>query len=62
MIKQYDKVKLKNGKFAIIVEILEEQKAYIVDIEISEGDYETETILHSDISALIIEVEQPLAI
>ena len=62
MIKQYDKVKLKNGKFAIIVEILEEQKAYIADIEVSENDYETETIIHSDISALIVEVEQPIAI
>ena len=61
MIKQYDKVKLKNGKFAIIVEVLEHQKAYIADIEISEGDYVTETILCSDITAIIVEVEQPLA-
>ena len=61
MIKQYDKVKMKDGKFAIIVEVLEPGKAYIADIELSCGDYTTETIFHSDIAALIVEVEQPLA-
>ncbi len=60
VIKLYDKVKLKNGKFAIIVEILEPQKAYIADIELSEGDYTTESIEYSDIAALIVEVEQPI--
>ena len=62
MINQYDKVRLKNGKYAIIVEVLESQKAYIADIEVTEGDYETETILHSDVAALIVEVEQPIAV
>ena len=62
MIKQYDKVKLKNGKYAVIVEVLDIQKAYIADIEIEDGDYTTETIFHSDISALIVEVEEPIAI
>lgn len=62
MIKQYDKVKLKSGKFAVIVEILEPQKMFIADIEIDEGDFTTETIAYSEIAALIIEVEKPLAI
>jgi ribosomal protein L14E/L6E/L27E len=53
---------MKDGKFAVIVEILEPQKAYIADIELSEGDYSTETILYSDIAALIIEIEQPIVI
>jgi hypothetical protein len=61
MIEQYDKVKMRDGKFAVIVEVLEPQKAYIADIELSEGDYTTETISYSDIAALIVEVEQPLA-
>ena len=61
MIKQYDKVKMKDGKFAIIVEVLEPQKAFIADIEISDGDFETETIFITDIVALMIEVEQPIA-
>jgi len=61
MIKQYDKVKMKDGKVAVIVEVLEQQKAYIADIELSPGDYITETIFYSDIAALIVEVEQPLA-
>ena len=62
MIKQYDKIKMKDGKYAVIVEVLESEKAYIADIELSEGDYTTETISFSDIAALIIEVEQPIAI
>jgi hypothetical protein len=53
---------MKDGKFAVIVEILEPQKAFIADIELSEGDYTTETIFYSDIAALIIEIEQPIVI
>ena len=62
MINQYDKVKMKDGKFAIIVEVLEPQKAYIADIELSVGDYTTETIFQSDIASKIVEVEQPIAV
>jgi len=62
VIRQYDKVKMKDGKYAVIVEVLESEKAYIADVELSKGDYTTETILHSEIAALIVEVEQPIAI
>ena len=62
MIKQYDKVKMKDGKYAIIVEVLEPDKAYIADVELSDDDYTTETIFYSDIAALMVEVEQPIAI
>ncbi|MDR2547191.1 MAG: hypothetical protein LBC96_06730 [Lachnospiraceae bacterium] len=61
MIKQYDKVKMKDGRFSIIVEILEPQKAYIADVEIADGEFETKTVFHSDICALMVEVEQPIA-
>jgi len=60
VIKQYDKVKLKSGLYAVIVEVLEAQKAYIADIELSEGDYTTETIFQTDIAARIVEIEQPI--
>ena len=59
MIKQYQKVRLKDGKDAIIVEILGSGEAYIADIEISEGDYETDTIYPKDIKSVFVEVEQP---
>lgn len=42
-VKLYDKVKLKDGRDASIVEILGEHEAYIADIDIG-GDYETDTI------------------
>jgi ribosomal protein L14E/L6E/L27E len=57
VIKKYDKVKLKNGKFAVIVDVLEPQKAYIAGVEVSDGEFTVETIFHSDIAALIVEVE-----
>ena len=60
-IKQYDGVKLKDGRYAVIVEVLEEGKAYIADIEIAEGDYETDTIFYENIGSLIVKVEVPLA-
>ncbi|GHV40844.1 hypothetical protein FACS189490_06680 [Clostridia bacterium] len=60
MIKQYQTIKLKSGKRAVIVEVLEQGKAYIADIEIGEGDYETEQISQSDIVSIFVEVEQPL--
>jgi len=56
----YQHVRLKSGKRATIVEILEQGKAYIADIEISAGDYETEQITHGDIASVFIEVEQLL--
>lgn len=56
-IKMYDKVKLKNGRKATIVEIYEQGKAYEADILIDdEGEYpeyETDTIKHEDIERVI---------
>ncbi len=47
-IKLYDKVKLKNGKTAYIVEIYEQGIAYEADIE-EAGETVTDTITHSEI-------------
>lgn len=60
MIKQYDQVKLKSGKHAVIVEIYEQGIAYEADIEVALGEYETETIKHTDIESVFVEVERPL--
>ena len=51
-IKQYDHVVLKTGKKALIVEILEEDKTYIADIE-TQGDYDTETIKIEEIEKVL---------
>ena len=56
----YQNVRLTSGKRATIVEVLEPGKAYIADIEIAEGDYETEQIAQEDIVTVFVEVEQPL--
>jgi hypothetical protein len=50
-VNQYDKIKLKTGEAAVVVEVLEKGKAYIADIE-RNGDYETETILHEEIKEI----------
>jgi len=56
----YQTVRLTSGKRATIVEVLEQGKAYIADIEIAEGDFETEQISQEDIASVFVEVEQPL--
>ncbi|MDR1590140.1 MAG: hypothetical protein LBS51_08125 [Oscillospiraceae bacterium] len=61
MIDQYQIVKLKSGQKACIVEILEQGRAYIADIEISEGNFETEQISQDDIACVYVEVEIPLS-
>jgi hypothetical protein len=61
VIDQYQIVKLKSGQKACIVEILEQGRAYIADIEISEGNFETEQISQDDIACVYVEVEIPLS-
>jgi len=56
----YQRVRLKSGKRATIVEILEQGKAYMADIEVAEGDYETRHISHEEIASVFVEVERPL--
>lgn len=51
-IKQYDKVLLKTGLTAFIVEIFEQGKAYLADIEYQTGT-ETEDISHDDIQQVL---------
>lgn len=52
IMKIYDKIKLKDGRKATIVEIYKQGEAYEADIE-TDGDYITDTIKHSDIAAVI---------
>ena len=59
-IKQYDSVRLKSGKRAVIVEIWEQGVSYEADIEVSPDEFETETIKHADIASVFVEVETPL--
>nr|WP_325302753.1 hypothetical protein [uncultured Dysosmobacter sp.] len=49
MIKPYDKVRLKDGRTATIVEILEPGIAYLADIDLPGPDWETEEIRQDDI-------------
>jgi len=61
MIKQYDHIKLKTGKHAVVVEIWEQGVSYEADIEVEPGDFETKTIGHADIESVFVEVEQAIA-
>ena len=57
--KLYQKVKLKSGEYAHIVEIYKDGEAYEADIYSKDGLTRTDTIKPSDIARLIVEVEQP---
>lgn len=48
-IKQYDKIILKDGRTATVVEILEDGVAYLVDVNLPGTDWDTIEIRHSDI-------------
>lgn len=51
-IKMYDKVKLKNGDIATVVEIYEQGVAYEIDID-KEDETITYTIKHDEIDSII---------
>ena len=52
-IDMFDKVLLKSGETAYIVEIYEQGVAYEADIDKSDGTTETDTIKHGDIVKVI---------
>ena len=51
--KLYDKVVLKTGETAYIVEIYELGVAYEADIDRANGDTETDTIYQADIAQVV---------
>lgn len=53
-IEQYDKVLLKDGRTASIVEILEEGVAYLVDVDLPGPEWETIDVKHDDIQAVMV--------
>ena len=59
--QMFQKVRLISGEYAHIVEIYEDGVAYEADIySAADSRVRTDTIRHSDIASLIVEVEQPL--
>ena len=54
-IEMFDKVQLKNGKSAHIVEVYEQGVAYEADIAEGNGEYTTDTIKQSDIQYVFID-------
>lgn len=52
IIKQYDKVVLKDGRTATIVDILEEGVAYLVDVDLADDEWDTIQIKHEDIECV----------
>lgn len=49
IIKQYDKIVLKDDRTATVVEILEDGVAYLVDVDLPGPDWDTIEIRHDDI-------------
>ena len=58
--KLYQKIKLKSGEYAHIIEIYEDGTAYEADIYDKNGKTRTDTIKQSDIAFIIEEVEKPV--
>lgn len=58
-LEMFQKIRLKDGRLAHIVEIFKDGEAYMADIRADNDEYETETIAPQDIKSVIVEVEQP---
>ncbi len=57
-IELYDKIHLRNGKMAHIIEIYEQGVAYEADISLDDGEYSTETIKQSDILYVFVDASE----
>jgi acetone carboxylase gamma subunit len=53
MIELYSKVLLKNGKTATVIEILNPQKAFLVDVDLPGPDWETIQVEYDDIKSFV---------
>lgn len=51
-IKRYDKIILKDGRTATIVEILENDVAYLADVDLPGPDWDTIEIRQNDIKSV----------
>ena len=60
MVELYQKVELKTGETAVIVEILKVGEAFLADIEKGEQEYETDEIRIEDIKSVFVETKIPL--
>ena len=63
VVKEFDKVLLKTGEMAYIVDVIVPAKAYVADINKPDGVIETDVIEHEDIERVIVDEmpEQQLA-
>jgi len=60
MIRQFQKIRLKNGREAIVVEILEPGTSFLVDVEIGDEEFNTDEIDISEIQSVFEEIETPI--
>ena len=53
-IKLYTKVVLKDGRTATIVEVFENGKAYLVDVALPDGEWDTIEVTAEEIESIIV--------
>lgn len=52
-IEEFDKIRLKDGRTASIVEVLEEGVAYLADVDLPGPEWDTITVWQKDIESVI---------
>ena len=62
MIRPFQKVRLKTGEKAIIVEVLSNGQSFLADVIKDDGDYENDEITINDICGVFEEVERKFAV
>lgn len=53
-IEQYDKVELKDGRTASVVEIFGEDQVFLVDVDLPGPDWETISVKKDEIKAVMV--------
>lgn len=61
-LQMFQRVRLKNGKTAHIIEIFNNGEAYMVDIGLGDGEFEQKTVYPKDIKNIVVEIEQPFVV
>lgn len=53
-IKQYDRIKLQDGRTATVVEIFGDDELYLVDVDLPGPDWDTISVKKEDIESVIM--------
>ena len=58
----FQKIRLKDGKAGHVIEIFNNGEAYMIDLQMDDGEYLQETVKPEEIKSIIIEIDKPFVV